>query len=183
MSSGRIAGGVLRYHTWPTLRRQTVAEHTWHSLRIYMETFGPPPPHVSVAITTHDMGELATGDLPFPVKKDNAHVATAMSELEGKSVDRTFGSTFGGQDCLECLEDMTTQDKVRVKICDILEMIEFGMEERLMGNRYADPIVEDMMKLLGVYSDKLGCNVEAHRVQRSLDRMYDRYKRGMSDAT
>lgn len=146
-----------------------------------METFGPPPPHVSVAITTHDMGELATGDLPFPVKKDNAHVATAMAELEGKSLHRTFGASMGGKECLDVLEDLTEQDKVRVKICDILEMIEYGMEERLMGNRYADPIIKDMISLLFVYAKKLDCHVEASRVNRYFERADTRFKRGMKN--
>jgi hypothetical protein len=67
--SARTAGGVRRYHTWPVLRPQTVAEHTWHVMRIWWQVYGPMSPAVSSYLLLHDAGEGQAGDVQFGAKR------------------------------------------------------------------------------------------------------------------
>lgn len=145
VSSPRMAGGVLRYHTWPTLQQQTVADHTFHVLRIYMALWGSPSSAVTEYIIRHDLGEIGTGDLPFPVKRENHKLKTIMDDLEGRTLESM------GYDEAVVLDSDTLR---RIKICDLLEMYEFGIIERSMGNRLATPIINDtFVGVLSLLSD------------------------------
>lgn len=160
----RLAGLVMRYHTWPTLTQQTISEHTWQLLRIYIEIFGPPPPLVTYYITYHDAPELKTGDAPFPIKMENPDLKEILDRIEKK----TFLEMLGKD-----MPELSMEEKVRVKICDLIEMHEFGVHERFLGNRYAEPIIEDTIKVVrGILRDSSdGQLVERYLSNRR--RMYD----------
>ena len=133
LAVARLAGEVVRYHTWPMHHRQTVGEHTWQVMRIYWQIWGPLPPSLTTYFIWHDAGELATGDIPFPVKAHNPNLKAEMDKLEEVSVLHMGGATV----TLDLLS------KVRAKACDLLDMHECGRVEMSMGNRFAQPIVED----------------------------------------
>lgn len=139
-SSARLAGQVERYHTWPVLRRQSIGEHTWQMLRIYWQIFGPLPPEVSTYIIWHDAGELATGDLPFPVKSRNPVLKTALDDLEVAALEAMGGPLR---------HNLFVYDSYRrrIKVCDLLEMWEYGRHELSLGNTFAQPIVDDTLAL------------------------------------
>lgn len=133
LQSSRLAGGVKRYHTWPTLQQQTVADHIFNVLRIYWHLYGPPPPVVFTYLIWSDAGELKTGDLPFPVKRDNPQLKEICDQLEGQAVKQ-----MGGM-----LPELTDNQRWQVKAVDLLEMFEFGRVEVCLGNKFAEPIVRD----------------------------------------
>lgn len=139
LASAYLAGRVERYHTWPTICHQTVGEHTWQILRLYCQIFGPPAPAVTEAIVWHDAGELVTGDPPFPVKARNPVLKAEFDRIEAEAVVAMGGVTPHLYD---------GEDRVRIKCCELLEMHEYGRHEVLMGNRYAEPIVEDTLAAL-----------------------------------
>jgi len=147
-SSARLAGQVERYHCWPVHRRQSVAEHTWHVMRIYWQIWGPLPEIISTHLLWHDAGELATGDLPFPVKARNPAVKVILDVLEADAVE-----AMGGPAGLE--PNLSDQDRIRMKISDLLEMWEFGCCELAMGNQYAQPIVDDTYQAARALLEKL----------------------------
>jgi hypothetical protein len=103
-------------------------------LRIYIEIFGAPIPDVTTYIVHHDSAELAVGDPPFPLKARNPDLKVIYDRLEDAAMLEMRG---------EALPVLSHAEKARIKICDLLEMWEFGLQERMMGNRYAQPIVED----------------------------------------
>lgn len=131
--NARFAGSVRRYHTWPVLNQQTVADHTWHVMRICYQLWGPLPPEVSTYIIWHDALEIVTGDLPFPIKRDTPELAELLSVID----DETRVAT--GWPYVE----LSPLWKKRVKICDLIEMHEYGMVEYRQGNKFALPIVND----------------------------------------
>jgi len=45
LTNARFAGMVLRYHTWPTLQKQTVGDHTWQIFRIYWQILAKDNPY------------------------------------------------------------------------------------------------------------------------------------------
>lgn len=129
--SRRYAGLVERYHVWPLHRKQTVAEHSWQVACIYEELFGPPPAHVERYIRYHDIAEVQTGDVPYPVKALAPEVKEAYDRLEAIALG-DMGIT---------LPDLTPEEKARVKVADWLDLTEMGMEDRERGNKLATPII------------------------------------------
>jgi 5'-deoxynucleotidase YfbR-like len=134
LSTARLAGEVVRYHTWPMHRRQSVGEHTWQLCRLWWQIFGPLAPEVSTYLIWHDAGELVTGDPPFPVKARNPDLKAVMDRLEGDAV-----AAMGGPAAAR----LSARDRVRAKIVDLLDMWECGRMELVMGNTFAQPIVDD----------------------------------------
>lgn len=127
-----LAGLVLRYHTWPTLTRQTVAAHAWRVATIYVEVFGLPKAEVFYYILHHDSGELWGGDIPFTVKDRTPGMREASNLAEQEGLRR-----LGIE--IPTLDDEEFQ---RVKLADVLEMWEHGRHELRLGNQYAVPIIK-----------------------------------------
>lgn len=140
LRNARFAGEVRRYHTWPVLRQQSIGEHTWQALRIYLKIWGDLPALVAKHFVLHDMGELVLGDLPFPVKAHNPELKKLCDAVEHEGV---IGMGF---------EPITLPPdlKVRTKIVDLVEMLEFGLCEVRMGNQWAQPIVDGIKEALAV---------------------------------
>lgn len=143
----RRAGAVRRYHTWPTIQTQTVAEASWNVVRILVTIWPDAPAEAITHALLNDCGEIVTGDLPFPVKRDNRVLKDEIVRLEETAI---IDMGLAPQ---ESCRDQVWRD--RVKICDMLEMWEFGLDETAMGNRYAQPIVEgtlnDVARLIQVF--------------------------------
>lgn len=127
----RCAGSVKRYHTWPTITTQTVADHTFHVMRIFYECF---PGHVGAVtmhhILYHDMAEIKTGDLPYPIKRDNP---TLKAELD--VIDNEWYCEMN-----IVMPRLSVDEKRCVKMADMLEMMEFAVHEMCLGNKFAEPI-------------------------------------------
>ena len=79
-TSTRMGGMVKRYPTWPTTQQQTVGEHSWQVMRIYLRLWGGLPENVARYILWHDVAEVYTGDLPFPLKRDNPVLKQEMDK-------------------------------------------------------------------------------------------------------
>jgi 5'-deoxynucleotidase YfbR-like HD superfamily hydrolase len=135
LTNPRFAGQVTRYHTWLMHHRQTVGEHTWQVMRIYWQIWGSLPPEVSTYLIWHDAGELVTGDLPFPVKLRNPVLKQECDRIEEASVYIMGGTPHAF---------LSAEDQQRVKMCDLIDMLEMGWTEFNMGNAYAQPILDDI---------------------------------------
>lgn len=138
MQMARLAGQVRRYHTWPVIHQQTVGEHTWQVLRMYIQIWGSPSPEVTVYIVAHDAGEFHAGDLPWSSKKNDPKMKELMDRKESE------GRLVVGMPQPEIPE----VEKWRVKICDVIELWEFGMTEVAMGNGFAECVVLDPLRFL-----------------------------------
>ena len=140
-SDPRRAGAVRRWHTWPTIQSQTVAEASWNVARILVMIWPDAPAQAITHSLLNDCGEIVTGDLPYPVKADNPELKAVTVRLETTAMmDMGIAS----------LESAPADDiwRRRAKIADCLEMWEFGLEELAMGNTFAEPIVEGMIGLI-----------------------------------
>lgn len=127
------AGMTMRYHTWRTINRQSVGEHTWQVMRVWYHLWGNMPPEVSSYILWHDAGELWTGDAPFMAKKASPALKVALDALENEAlISMGAGSTPYA---------ITPEQKRKAKICDLIEMMEFGIVELAMGNNFCKPVI------------------------------------------
>lgn len=128
-----FAGRVKRYHSWPTTQSQTIGEHSWQVALIYERIFGELSPPVERYIRLHDVAELVAGDIPFPVKAENPELKVEFEKVEHKALLHMG---------VGALPDLPDSERKRIKICDLLEMMIFGLVEREMGNLLAIPIIQ-----------------------------------------
>lgn len=127
-----LANRVKRYACWPTIYQQTVGEHSCRVAQIYVEIFGLPRAEVLYYAIWHDGGEQTAGDPPFPIKTIVPEYKAAHAAAERIGFIRLG---------LE-LPELTPLEKVRLRICDLLEMWEFGSIEVKLGNQYGAPVAQ-----------------------------------------
>ncbi len=125
MASRQLAGRVVRWHTWPMLRRPTVAEHASRVATLYVELWGMPRAEVLYYALCHDHGEFTAGDTPYSAKELVPGLRENLNQAEKIGRDR-LGVT---------LPEITQEEFLRFKVCDLLEMFETGVVEWRMGNR------------------------------------------------
>jgi hypothetical protein len=157
----RFAGTVQRYHTWPTLKPQSIAEHSWQVMRIYWHIWGEMPPNISTYLLWHDAGEIQGGDSPFAGKRRSTDLKHALDTLEQISLIEMGGPTRFG---------LCHKEKIRCKLCDLIEMLEYGLVERAMGNLWGLPIINVTAEAI----NRLMANLQAPdwmKVNRYLDRI------------
>ncbi len=149
----RMAGQVARYHTWPTITTQNIAEHSWDVFRIVCAIWDPKgedliPATVCRHIAFHDCGELRTGDLPYPIKRIYPPLKQMMDELEEESLrDQRL--------VVPAIDDTW---KRRIKMAHTVEMLEFALHEMTLGNKYAAFVAQRMQDYL---DDQITAMVEA----------------------
>lgn len=134
-SDPRRSGSVTRYHTWPRIKEQTVAEHSWNVQRILLSIYPEAPRHLIVHAMVHDLGEVYTGDIPFPVKLRNPELKKIMDDME-TSAHLRMCFTWGVPAPIQLSE----LDKKIFKCADYIEMWEWAMDELSLGNRMAEPV-------------------------------------------
>lgn len=134
----RLAGEVIRYHTWPHIRQQSVGEHSWQVSRIIMTI--APQIYWAVLLpyaVKHDMAEIVTGDLPYPIKANNSVLSSEMDKIEVDAInvmDYKWNSPS--------LFKLTPQEKWVFKLAEFIEMWEWGLEESLRGNQFARKVID-----------------------------------------
>jgi len=121
----RRAGKVKRWHTEPTIQQQTLSDHIFNMLRIYMAIWGEPPPAIVMKIMYHDFEELYLGDLP--------HWAAQIPDLKIAYLEVEHQLQHEYQDILSATHRYNAFE-YRIKICDWIEALEFMLEEILLGN-------------------------------------------------
>lgn len=129
-----LAGRVERYHTWPTIQRQTTRDHSCRVLQIFVEiSGGVPRGEVLYWISWHDGGEQFAGDMPFGGKSSSPVVKSVINELEQVGLEK-----LGVE-----MPKLTEEEFKLAKLCDLLEMWEFSRAEMKLGNKYAEVMVSD----------------------------------------
>ena len=138
MASRGLASRIKRYHTFPVIHQETVGEHSHRVATLYLELFGRPRVEVLQYILYHDMGELSAGDLPFYAKRDVPEMKHFMDRAEEAGL-RRLGIA---------MPELTEEELARVKLCDLLQMLEFARIELAMGNWFARGVQVNIMAAL-----------------------------------
>lgn len=149
----RSAGDVERYHTWVTVQRQTVGQHTWQVLRLLLQIWPDAPAHVLAAAVYHDMGEIWAGDVPYHAKKNaddyvwnlnGALLKRYHDEAEERALSQ-MAKTWHIKPWLKLDEP----SRWALKIADLLDMWEFALRELEMGNRHGALVRDRCVEHLG----------------------------------
>jgi len=128
----RMMGETERWHTWPTIQRQTTAEHQWQVLRIHHEVFGLDSVDTVLCIMHHDSPEGWTGDIPFHAKRGVPGLRDALAVGE---------ANFCRAQHIPDVNEMGGTAAVRLKVADLLEMFEFSMREAQLGNVHGQHVM------------------------------------------
>jgi 5'-deoxynucleotidase YfbR-like HD superfamily hydrolase len=128
----RMAGCLLRFHTWPHIRAQTIGEHSWQVARVLLAIWPDAPRHLLVHCMTHDIGEGGPGDIPYPFKAENPTLKREMDRLEEETHLRMVLPWS-----LPAPVHLVPSEKAIFKLAEFIEMWEWGLQELMMGNQFA----------------------------------------------
>jgi chloramphenicol 3-O-phosphotransferase len=162
----RRGGDVIRYHTWPTLQQQTTGQHSWNVVRILVTLWPEAPKEAILNAQFHDSGEVGTGDAPYPVKANNPDIKRGMDRIEGE-----IRAEMGVGRHMNC--DQFWRD--RIKLCDCIEMWEFGLDEVHFGNRFAELVVSRMAEQIDRCSSGILTSEEHARLVQYREERVRRY--------
>lgn len=150
----RLAGEVSRYHTWPHLRQQSVAEHSWQVMRIVLTIYPMAPRDLLIHCMAHDVGEIGTGDIPYPIKKENPDLKEIMDELEAETLSAmTLKWNFPSGAAL------SPEEKLIFKLAEFIEMWEWALKEQLFGNEFAEVVGSRCLTEAFTLCDKIGQDI------------------------
>lgn len=122
----REAGDIQRYHT-ARVTPQSVAAHTYGVMNIVLMICEEPPSLELVkAVMWHDVGEIATGDIPAPAKYSDRQLHASLERLE-----QNFYAVNGLDTYL------SNQELLLLKWADTLELIMYCAEQAYRGDGYA----------------------------------------------
>jgi 5'-deoxynucleotidase YfbR-like HD superfamily hydrolase len=127
----RMAGGIRRWHIWPVLQQQTVAEHSWNVARVLLAIWPDAPRELVIEALFHDCGEISTGDPPSTLKQRYPALRDIYSKMEYE-VRLGMVLPWG----LPPPQRVTEPERWVLKMADMIEMWEFVQSERLLGNRF-----------------------------------------------
>tara|TARA_R110000765_G_scaffold20749_2_gene53649 strand:- start:347 stop:865 length:519 start_codon:yes stop_codon:yes gene_type:complete len=133
----RYGGAVIRYHTARSHRAQSVAEHSWGVAQLVLGVIPEPSRELLKAALNHDLPELWTGDVPAPTKWAFPVIADALKDAESQFHD-AFATHY----------HITEVEQRILKFCDMAELVLWALEERKMGNRYMEEVIENGMEVL-----------------------------------
>jgi 5'-deoxynucleotidase YfbR-like HD superfamily hydrolase len=178
-SDPRVAGEIRRYHTWKVHHQQSVGEHTWQVMRIMMTIdVGMCNAKLMQYCVLHDVGEMA-GDIPWPGKRNSPMLKEAMDAAE--QVVRLKMKDRWGQPGLPALSET---ERTFFKMCECIEMWEFGLQERSMGNRYGTVVATRMLLAASEYMERLSPDVQREAkvyVQRRTEQESETQRAPVSD--
>ena len=120
----RCGGNVERFHVLPTIRRNSVAAHSWGVAVVCLSLWDDCSFSLVKAALYHDCAEYLTGDLPAPIKLASEQVGSVIRALE-----------IDYEEKLNIRIPLSDQDSARLKFADSLDGALFCLEELKMGNR------------------------------------------------
>lgn len=138
----RVAGEIRRYHTWSVHRDQSVGEHSWQIMRIMLAIWPRCPRRLLIHAVIHDMPEMG-GDISYPFKVIFPELKSLMTRVENYVAHEQMNN---GRPSIVSL---SPYEHLVFKICEWIEMWEYGLHEHNLGNRYAEKIVERMIAEIG----------------------------------
>lgn len=133
------AGRVKRWHTVSTVGTQTVADHTYGVMcTLLYITDGEASKDLMLAALQHDIAEGMTGDTPHPFKLKHRE---EFDYLEDRALQEI------NPNCV-FMGNLTTDEKLLLKIADLLEMGIWATYELVLGNAYALTIMQNILQAL-----------------------------------
>ncbi len=124
----RRGGHVRRFHTLKTLHPNTVAEHSHGVATLCVAmTGGAPSAAILQAALQHDVIECLVGDMPRNAKWEFPELAKVL-----KGVEHVLEERHGMR------VELTSKEQTILHEADMLDLMYYALEERLLGNMHLD---------------------------------------------
>jgi 5'-deoxynucleotidase YfbR-like HD superfamily hydrolase len=147
----RKAAYIKRFHTVPTVgESQTVGAHSWGVATLLNELWPHSSKGLLLATLYHDVAEVLIGDIPATTKWAYPDFAEAVARVEADAEEK-----------LGIHIVLNDEEKKRLKICDMLELVIFASEQIKLGNHYFEPVFENGVKYLW---DRYSGDKEYHKI-------------------
>lgn len=146
----RMAGGIRRWHIFPVIQQQTVAEHGWNVARILLAMWPEAPREMIVEALFNDTGEIATGDPPSTLKQRHPVLRDMYSKME-HDARVSMALPWGLPAPLTAKNEWARC----LKMADMIEMMEYAASEIMLGNRYMRPIYHQLQDWVTTEIDQL----------------------------
>jgi 5'-deoxynucleotidase YfbR-like HD superfamily hydrolase len=153
----RSGGKVLRCHTVPVHKNETVAHHSWGVAMLLMKFNPKTTKTLLCAALTHDVTEVFTGDVPAQAKWQFPELREALDNAETQ-YSRILDLDF----------QLTEEEQHWLKVCDHIDLILYSLEEIYMGNHNVREIVERLIDRL----DSIGVPDEIARYYSFIKRKF-----------
>jgi hypothetical protein len=127
-----FAGQVARWHATPTVRSQTVGEHSWQVARVLLAIWPDAPVTLLTETLFHDVGELGTGDVPSYAKLDEA-LRTKLEYIE-KNARLRMVIPWG----VPHPRELPPKELFWLRVAHQIADWEFLLQEVIMGNRLVE---------------------------------------------
>lgn len=135
----RNAGETRRFHTFPVIREQNIAEHSWHVTMLLHVIYGQDEPGlrsiVLMAALCHDAAEHIVGDIPAPAKRNMAERLTPTGGVTFKEAWDAMEEEILSTVALDWDKFLTDEERRMLKFCDALDGALYCVRERSMGNQ------------------------------------------------
>ncbi len=125
------SGFVKRCHTQPGPATQTTGHHSFEVALLLEYIYPQCTKAALLRALTHDSAEVATGDVPAPVKRGNIVLAQALAEAE-EHFEKQHGINY----------DLAPEEEQAVKMADMLSLLLFSRHQRRLGNTYFEVFEE-----------------------------------------
>lgn len=149
----RNAGETRRFHGWPVLRPQSVAEHSFHVTMILHVLYGQSESGLRVvlllAALTDDLAEWITGDPPSPFTRAMEKRLPGFRDTRKEVENEVLASV-----ALDWAKFLTDEEKRMLKFADYVDGAMYCIRERAMGNKLISPAFGTFMSYLPQYHDR-----------------------------
>lgn len=150
MTFQRLAGTIK-------LRSYHLAEHSYYVGLMFQEMAEylgiPYDLEVFTIVLRHDMMEVFTTDLPYPVKHSSKKAEEAWDTIEQSVFESLDNPKFVYTDA-QIQERLSREQFVLMKLCDLAELAIFCAEEYAMGNTHVSQVIQNCKNLLHSYESE-----------------------------
>jgi 5'-deoxynucleotidase YfbR-like HD superfamily hydrolase len=129
----RHAGHIKRYHTYPHLGEQEVAEHSWNNARILLAIYPDAPRHLLIHCIVHDIPEIGSGDIPMYAKRNSPDLKRNVDVIERNTYLNMALPWY-----LPPMQELTKFEHAVFKLVESIEIFEWAWRQYNMGNKYAE---------------------------------------------
>ena len=119
----RKGAKVQRWHTITNVKEQTVADHSWGVASIILDVWPDSSNSLITYALWHDIPEFVVGDVPVTAKWANENLARAVEKAETQVAKEH-----------NLYVKLTTTEKIKLAIADLLEVLWYASEEIALGN-------------------------------------------------
>jgi len=121
----RAGGNVVRFHTNPTARTQTVAEHSFFAAQLLLQFYPEADRSLLLAVLDHDLPEGLVGDVPFPAKRDFPELNAALDRAEASVAQKWHFAS---------VTNLTSGEQLWLRLVDLLECLWWAYERVKHGD-------------------------------------------------